>query len=265
MSAQTSPHRSISATALALRLLIVIFLSTMVCLKAQSPGTGSITGRVFNPATGEYVKNAEVHVEGTGLSAFTEDDGSFLIAHVPAGKVTVSVSYTGYTAAPATVTVDDFQAANHDFILKSTDTSAKESADGIIKLDAYSVSAEREGNAKAIMEQKRAMNMSNIVAAETFGNIAEGNVGDFVKYLPGIQLDYVEADARSPRIRGLPAQYTSVTFNGMKLASADGFTANGSTDNGGASGSGGRSFGFEQVSMNSVDAVAVNFTTDASP
>jgi len=85
-----------------------------------------------------------------------------------------------------------------------------------------------------------------------------------VKYLPGISMDNVEADARSPRIRGLPAQYTSVTFDGMKLASADGFIQNNGTDNGGGAGAGGRSFGFEQVSMSSIDSVEVNFTTNAS-
>ena len=133
-----------------------------------------------------------------------------------------------------------------------------------VKMQAFTVSTEREGNAKAIMDQKQSMNVSNIVAAETFGNTAEGNVGEFLKYLPGIQLDYVEADARNPRIRGLPAQFTSVTFGGMDLASADGFIQNNGTDNGGGAGAGGRSFGFEQVSMSSVDAVEVSFTVNAS-
>jgi len=215
---------------------------------------------VTNPATGEYVKNAEIHVEGTDRVAITGDDGSYRISNVPVGQVTVTATFTGYTASPALVTVTENKDSVYNFTLQSTEAKG----DDLIKIDVFTVSTAREGNAKAIMEQKHSMQVTNIVAAETFGNIAEGNVGEFVKYLPGIQMDYVEADARSPRIRGLPAQFTSVTFNGMKIASADGFTANGSTDNGGAAGAGGRSFGFEQVSMSSVDAIAVNFTTDAS-
>ena len=95
--------------------------------------------------------------------------------------------------------------------------------------------------------------------------LPRGNVGEFLKNLPGIDLDYVEADARNPRVRGLSrSYYTSVTYNGMNLASADGFIQNNGTDNGGGAGAGDRSFGFEQVSMSNVDAVEVNYTTNAS-
>lgn len=61
--------------------------------------TGVIKGRVFNPASQEYVRNAEVLVEGTNLSTFSSDDGSYVLSNVPAGDVTISVSYTGYDRA----------------------------------------------------------------------------------------------------------------------------------------------------------------------
>src|SRR3954468_13960605 len=47
-----------------------IVLSLLVCLRfayAQPAASGTITGRVFNAATGEYVRNAEVRVQGTSL------------------------------------------------------------------------------------------------------------------------------------------------------------------------------------------------------
>ncbi len=229
---------------------------------AQTP-TGTVTGRVYNPATGEYVRNAEVRLEGTNRIVTTEADGSFTLTNVPAGPAKVNVSYTGYDNASASVNVAAGDVAKVDVNLTNSLYKA-ESDNSTVKMQAFTVSTEREGNAKAIMDQRRSMNVSNIVAAETFGNTSEGNVGEFLKYLPGIQLDYVEADARNPRIRGLPAQYTTVTFGGMDLASADGFIQNNGTDNGGGAGVGGRSFGFEQVSMASVDAVEVNYTVNAS-
>jgi iron complex outermembrane receptor protein len=258
-----------NATSCLRRLWPTLFQSIIgLCLlsavaQAQSASTGAITGRVFNPVTKEYVRNAEVRVEGADQFALTGSDGYYQISNVPAGETTVSVAYTGYAAEPAKVTVGAGMTATHDFELKSTVSGTKGSND-VVQMEAFAVSTEREGNAKAIMDQKHSMNVSNIVAAETFGNIAEGNIGEFIKYLPGIQMDYVEADARSPRIRGLPAQYTTVTFDGMDLATADGFIQNNGTDNGGGAGAGGRSFGFEQVSMSSIDAVEVNFTTNAS-
>jgi iron complex outermembrane recepter protein len=242
--------------------LILTFVFPVLGLHAQ-PTTGTINGRVFNPATGEYVRNAEVRLEGTNKLVTTESDGSFTFENVPSGQATVSVTYTGYNTAKVNVTVPAGAAATTEVNLTST-LQKPESPESPVKLERFVVSGEREGNAKAIMDQKQSMNVSNIVAADAFGNISEGNIGEFIKYLPGIQMDYVEADARSPRIRGLPAQYTSVTFNGMDIASADAFIQNNGTDNGGGAGAGGRSFGFEQVSMSSIDAVEVNFTTNAS-
>ena len=42
---------------------------------AQSAATGTLSGRVFNPATGEFVRNAEVRVAGTDRLAYTGEGG----------------------------------------------------------------------------------------------------------------------------------------------------------------------------------------------
>jgi iron complex outermembrane receptor protein len=242
--------------------IVLLFSLAVLPARAQLAGTGTITGRVFNPATREYVRNAEIRHSGSAQVIYTEDDGSFRILNVTAGNVTVTVSYTGYPNVSDTVNLAP--GATSIVNLELGGSSASTSGDTPVQLDTFVVSTERQGNAKSIMDQKRSMNVSNIVSAETFGNIAEGNIGEFMKHLPGIQLDYVEADARSPRIRGLPAQYTTVTYDGVKIASADAFIQNNGTDNGGGAGAGSRSFGFEQVSLSSVDSVEVNFTTNAS-
>ena len=133
------------------------------------------------------------------------------------------MSYTGFTAPAATVNVTAGQTATNDFSLQPTGATATNPGEKVVTLEAFTVSAEKEGDAKMIQAQKMSMNMTNMVSSETFGNFAEGNVGEFLQYLPAIDVDYVEADARNPRVRGLPAQYTEVTYNGMTLASADGF------------------------------------------
>ena len=43
---------------------------------AQIAADGRITGRIFNPATQQYVRNAEIRVEGTDLVTYSGDDGS---------------------------------------------------------------------------------------------------------------------------------------------------------------------------------------------
>ena len=77
-----------------LLLAISCALAFVSSLSAQV-GTGRITGRIFNPATQEYVRNAEIAVEGTNLVTYSADDGSYTLPNVPAGDVAVSVTYTG--------------------------------------------------------------------------------------------------------------------------------------------------------------------------
>ena len=228
-------------------------------LASAQSGTGVVTGRVLNPATGEYVSNAEVKIAGTDLVAISDQGGFYRFDGVPAGNATVSVAFTGYRTESASVDVRPGTTATHDFELRRADVPA---ASEVIHMQAFTVSSEREGNAKAIMAQKNSMNISNSVSSDVFGTTSEGNVGEFLKYLPGIDLEYVEADTRTPRLGALDPSYTGVTLNGMGMASADAFQQANGTDNVRAGG-GNRSFGFEQVSINSIESIEVNLTTAA--
>ena len=84
--------------------LVCAALLTALPALAQS-ATGTITGRVFNPATGEYLRNAQVRIVDSGDSVVSEDEGLYRLSPVPAGRVTVEVSYTGYRKVTATVDV----------------------------------------------------------------------------------------------------------------------------------------------------------------
>jgi len=87
---------------LKLTALIFAFLAAL-CLKAQTGGTGTIQGRVFNPVSNDYVRNAEVRLEGTQQVVFTENDGSFQFFNVPAGEARISVTFTGYNTLTETL------------------------------------------------------------------------------------------------------------------------------------------------------------------
>ncbi len=236
-------------------------------LAAQS-ATGTVNGRIYNPATREYVRNAEIRIAGTSLVTESESDGTFTFPAVPAGSVTLTVTYTGYTAAPDTFTVTAGQTAVREISIASTlapgaaSATGKGTTDEPLKLQAFIVSNEREGNAKAIMEQRRNMNISTSVAADTFGDVTEGNVGEFLKFLPGVEVEYVDGISRGPRVGGLDQQYVGVTMDGASVASADAFVAYGATLNG-AAGSQSRSVGFEQMSINSIESIEVSRTLSA--
>ena len=213
--------------------------------------TGTISGRVFDPSTGEYIRNAEVRISGTPVSALTEEGGYYTLNNAPAGPATVEVKYTGYEPAAATINVPPGAVATRDFELKGLASTRR--ADDVVQLGQFVVATEREGNAKAIMEQKGAMNVKTVVASDSFGDIAEGNIGEFLKFMPGIQLDYVETDTRAARMGGLEARYGAVTLDGGSMA-------NTST---GTFGDNSRQFEFEAISINNIEAIEVNKTLSA--
>ncbi len=237
------------------RRLLTLVCSLLLPLtgSAQSAGTGTITGRVFNPASGEYVRNAQVQVAGTGLIAVSEDGGAYRLTDVPVGEAKITVSFTGYRTETATVRVNAGGVVTRDFELISSLQNAA-AKDATVKLDKFVVSSEREGNAKAIMEQRNSMNITNSVASDVFGDVAEGNVGEFLKHMPGVELDLTQGEVRTIRLRGLDSEYTQVTLDGVSLGSADA--------NQGASGNA-RAFSFEQVSLASMESIEVSKTISA--
>jgi TonB-dependent receptor len=218
---------------------------------AQTPAN-RISGRVFNPVTQEYVRNAEVAIPGTNLVAYTADDGSYTLGSVPAGEITVQVTYTGYQTGTARLTVSPGSAVTRDFELRPAAPGVTTGT--VVRLDQFVVSSEREGNAKAIMEQRAALNVKSVVASDNFGDVTGGNIGEFIKYLPGVVMDYVDSDARTARIGGLSPVYTGVSVDGMSMASAPSASFGGSS----------RQFEFEQASINGIESIEISKTTTAS-
>ena len=220
-------------------------------LSSAQAATGAVTGRVFNPATGEYIRNAEVRVEGTPQIAVSEDGGYYRLNQAPAGAVTLVASYTGHETVRSAVNVVAGTTVAHDFELAPT--GSRRTGEEIIRLGAFVVETEREGQAKAVSEQKTAMNAKMVVAADNFGDIAEGNIGEFLKFMPGITLDYVETDTRAARMGGMEARYGYVTLDGNTMANA--FNGAFSQDQ--------RQFEFETVSINNIESIEVNKTLSA--
>jgi TonB-dependent receptor len=220
-------------------------------LFAQPPGTGTISGRIFNPATQEYIRNAEVKIQGTNLGTATEAGGYYELRNVPAGTVQVVASYPGAESVTAPLTVTAGGRVTKDFELSLITDRARAAGDEeIIQLETFVVESEREGQSKMVAEQKQAMNIKQVVSADNFGDMSEQNIGEFLKYLPGITIDYVETDTRAASLGGMDPKYGYVTLDGNAQASGGS----------GSFGGNDRQFEFESVSMNNIESIEVNKT-----
>jgi len=245
-----TPRTSLGLLFRQLLALTLIWLSASI-VRAQA-GTGTIEGRIANPATGSALEGARITVNGTSLQTFSNSDGSYRLNNVPAGPAQVRTFFTGFPAVTKSVTVTAGQTVQSDFELAPL-TSSGVGADGaVIKLDEFVVGASREMSAAAlaINEQRFAPNMKNVVATDEFGDIAEGNVAEFLKFLPGVNIDYAGGNAREVSLNGVPGNYVPVTVDGFGVASAVG---------GGAGGTN-RSVGLDQISINNLSRVEVSFS-----
>jgi len=176
---------------------------------AQS-AEGTIVGRVQNANTRAFLEGAQVSVSGTSIRVSTGRDGSFTLSRVPAGSRTVTVTYTGLDASSQEVSVVAGK------VVPLTITLGSE----VYQLEQFTVAGLREGNAVSITKQRNAENIVNVVSMDTFGNVADGNIGNFLQNLPGVSANKEAGDIVGINVRGTPPDLNAVTLDGARTASA---------------------------------------------
>ncbi|MDQ5980248.1 MAG: hypothetical protein QG602_3224, partial [Verrucomicrobiota bacterium] len=210
------------------RSVVSVLAAVALCVPAfaQSSATGIIRGKVQNATNGAFLENATVEIEGTNRISVTNGYGEFEFRGVPAGEVTLKAGYIGQPTQSATVTVADGGEATQDFTFRGA-----AGKDGVVQLDPYTVNVERYTNARAvaIAAERNAVNIKNVVSIEEFGEIPSGNVGEFVKFLPGIQIDYgasngnnqgfSENRANGVSVRGFGPEDTTILIDGLPVSS----------------------------------------------
>ncbi|KAK0340440.1 hypothetical protein LTR94_030491, partial [Friedmanniomyces endolithicus] len=168
---------------------------------------------------------------------------------VPSGEVVVVVRYAGLQEERVVAGVSAGQTAVVDVELQAPSYGV---ADDVASVSDIVVTAARGGQAKALMERRVAMNAKNVVPADNFGALTMGDVGEFMKSMPGLSIDYTEVDATAVRIGGLPPKYSTFTMDGARMATA---TSNNNS---------GRQNSFEQMSITGIETIELNHTLLAS-
>src|SRR5690606_23254112 len=109
------------------------------------------------------------------------------------------------------------------------------------EMEAFEVSNSdtARGMAQAIAMQQSAEESKIVAATDQFGDVTNGNVAEYLKYLPG-----VSQDGNAISLRGLSSAFTNVTSDNNPLASA-------------SSGEMNRRFEFEQFAIDGIEMVEV--------
>jgi TonB-dependent receptor len=181
---------------------------------AANQAAGTISGRVQNIATGRYLNNARVTLKGSNQTVFTDRDGTYRFANVPAGPAALEVFYTDLDPQTVAVTVSAGGSVEQNIDLTSVKRYGQDGA--TVKLDAFVVSQDKETDASAIAtnEQRFAPNIKNVMSTDSLGDVLGGSVGEFIKFLPGVTVENDLADVAGISVRGIGGGMTSITNDG---------------------------------------------------
>lgn len=238
------PVKKQNSPAHVLKLAALVFL-VAVCAPATAPAQpapamapGGIEGTVYNSTNGLPVGRAKVSVRGVAAPAvsqetLTDDEGRFWFANMSAGEARLEVAYLGFDSQTATVTVEPGKTATRDFqIAPEALPGRRAKDDDIVLLEKFSVVADQAKSAQAIAmnEQRHAASIKNIVAMEDLGNFGTENIGDYIRFLPGVAILDDGDDAGQLMLGGFGPEFTNVSLDGGVVASTGAGTPSGAGD-----------------------------------
>ena len=195
-------------------LLFVFSAKAMAAEETLENNSGLVTGQITD-AEKQILPGASIIVEGMHAGVTSDINGFYTIANLKPGTYTLKVSYVGYSPKEMTVTIANGKVLTRDVIL-----------DEGAELKEVEVLGAFSGQRKAFQMQKAAMGVTNVVSADQVGKFPDSNIGDALKRINGINVQYDQGEARFGQVRGTSADLTSVTVNGNRLPSAEGDTRN---------------------------------------
>jgi len=175
---------------------------------------GTIRGRIVD-ASKQTLPGASIYIEKLHSGVTSDINGFYIFPNLSPGTYTVKVSYIGYTPSEVQITVPAGKTLEKDFILNEG-----------VELKEVLVGGVFQGQRRAINAQRSSLGITNVVSADQVGKFPDSNIGDALKRISGINVQYDQGEARFGQVRGTPADMSSVTINGNRIPSAEGDTRN---------------------------------------
>ena len=203
-------------------LLLMAVGSTNITLQADerekvtesSPRQGVLRGRIIDKGN-QTLPGASIYIEKLQMGVTSDVNGFFTLSNLEPGTYTVKVSYVGYSPVELKLTIPTGKTLEHDFVLNEG-----------VELQEVVVGGAFQGQRRALSQQRSMLGMGHVVSADQVGKFPDSNIGDALKRIPGINVQYDQGEARFGQVRGTSADLSSVTVNGNRIPSAEGDTRN---------------------------------------
>ena len=195
-------------------MVAAIFMAAAGPVQAQTRSTGQITGHVVDAERGAPLPGALVRVEGTVLSTAVDRAGAFRLTGVPVGERTLVISFLGRADQTVRATVADGQAIDVEVRLVSA-RAVNESVTVVGESQA-------EGQARALNQQRTALSITNIVAADQIGSFPDPNAAEAASRISGVSIARDQGEGRYVLVRGTEARLNSMMIDGERIPAPEG-------------------------------------------
>ena len=182
--------------------------------KANVVKHGTIRGRIIDTSK-QTLPGASIYIENLKTGVISDVNGFYTFANLNPGTYTVKVTYVGYAPVEMKITIPEGKTLERDVILNEG-----------LELQEVVVGGAFQGQRRAINSQKNSLGIKNVVSADQVGKFPDSNIGDALKRISGINVQYDQGEARFGQVRGTSADMSSVTINGNRVPSAEGDTRN---------------------------------------
>ncbi len=192
--------------------VLTLFVFLIFPLKSFSQSNYKITGIVKDAKTGEKLPGASIQIPGTSTGAISDLNGRFEISNIQTSKVTISASYISYKTFSTEVEFKNNRPVNLTIQLQEAPNELSE----------VKIVQTTEGQTKAMLEQKLAVNIKSIISAEQIKQFPDVNAAEVVQRIPGITLQRDQGEGRYIQLRGTPPELTNFNINGEQIPSPEG-------------------------------------------
>lgn len=206
--------KQIEKVLLSLLILLSTGLQVLANVNVNELKHGTIKGRILDTSN-QTLPGATIYIDSLHTGVVSDINGFYTLTNIAPGTYKVKVSYVGYSPVEMTITVPEGKTVESDVMLN----------DGV-KLREVVVGGAFNGQRRALSSQKNAMGIVNVVSADQVGKFPDSNIGDALKRISGINVQYDQGEARFGQVRGTSADLSSVTINGNRIPSAEGDTRN---------------------------------------
>lgn len=206
--------KQIEKVLLSLLILLSAGLQVLANVNVNELKHGTIKGRILDTSN-QTLPGATIYIDSQHTGVVSDINGFYTLTNIAPGTYKVKVSYVGYSPVEMTITVPEGKTVESDVMLN----------DGV-KLREVVVGGAFNGQRRALSSQKNAMGIVNVVSADQVGKFPDSNIGDALKRISGINVQYDQGEARFGQVRGTSADLSSVTINGNRIPSAEGDTRN---------------------------------------